>query len=249
VLALTSEEGGAAFQNTLNEMATSSGATTAAFEQMDQGIGQNFDRLKANVEVFLTEIGERFAPVIEDALEEAVNFFETFSTNVIAFIDAITGGYTEGFDLMSSTQETSLGTLQSLWDEFKAALESLFEFLVTLYTEVLQPGWDAMQPWLSAVLDALIILVEGMFEAFQLAFDTFNALLSGDYEGAWNSFEAFASSIFDTLAALITTLTDGWRESFETFVEYLGNGVQTAWTTFQTFLTGVKDDIVNTMSV
>lgn len=77
VLGLTADDG-VAFNQTLNEMRNSAGATDAAFDTMDQGLAANFDRIKANIEVLKIEIGQRLAPLVEKATSFIVANFDNF---------------------------------------------------------------------------------------------------------------------------------------------------------------------------
>ena len=70
-LALTGK-GTETFTKNLAAMAESGGATDAAFEQMNTGLGPLIDKFKAFAEVFLIEIGTKVAPVIE----KLVDFFD-----------------------------------------------------------------------------------------------------------------------------------------------------------------------------
>ena len=70
-LALTGK-GTETFTKNLAAMAESGGATDAAFEQMNTGLGPLIDKFKAFAAVFLIEIGTEVAPVIE----KLVDFFE-----------------------------------------------------------------------------------------------------------------------------------------------------------------------------
>ncbi len=77
-LALTGG-GTEAFTNALAGMEDSAGATDAAFEQMNQGLGATLDKLKAKFSVTLLNIGEQIAPTI-GAIGEAVGMaLELFS--------------------------------------------------------------------------------------------------------------------------------------------------------------------------
>lgn len=53
------------FRDNLDEMAGAAGATDAAYQQMDQGIGRSFDSIRANLSVLAGEVGEMLAPAAE----------------------------------------------------------------------------------------------------------------------------------------------------------------------------------------
>jgi TP901 family phage tail tape measure protein len=64
-LALTGK-GTDKFSDALDGMAGAAGATDAAFQQMNRGIGPAFDRIKASLAVMSIEIGERLAPKVSE---------------------------------------------------------------------------------------------------------------------------------------------------------------------------------------
>jgi TP901 family phage tail tape measure protein len=68
------------FTDALEGMQESAGATEAAFEQMQKGLGPVFDRFRANLSVALIEIGEKIAPSVAVALEGLTLFLEFFKS-------------------------------------------------------------------------------------------------------------------------------------------------------------------------
>jgi len=196
VLALTSEEGGAAYLETLAEMQDAAGATAEAFDTMDQGIERNMERLRSQLQVFMTELGERFAPYVEDILIAARGFFEDFATRTLAFIDAIVNAYESGLFTMESMQDSQLGVLLDLWNGFYGAVEEVFVLLGSLWSRVLLPVWSAIEPFVVDLADALVDALSLAFDSLESLFGAFNALLNGDFSEAWNLFgDAIASAL------------------------------------------------------
>jgi TP901 family phage tail tape measure protein len=74
VLALTAD-GGAALSATMAEMDASAGATTTAFETMDQGLAVTLDKIKANIAVMAIEVGSKLAPHVLAATEAIMDGF------------------------------------------------------------------------------------------------------------------------------------------------------------------------------
>lgn len=68
-----------AFSKALTGMGDSAGATQAAFDQMNQGLGATLDRLKARFSVTLLNIGEQIAPTIQHIGDGLAMLFELFS--------------------------------------------------------------------------------------------------------------------------------------------------------------------------
>jgi TP901 family phage tail tape measure protein len=80
--------GDAGFASAIDEMGSSAGATEAAFEQMDQGLGASFNRIKANIAVLFIEIGEKLAPVVQRATDFIVKNFHKVGPVVDNVVDA-----------------------------------------------------------------------------------------------------------------------------------------------------------------
>jgi TP901 family phage tail tape measure protein len=57
-----------AMRSALNETMNSAGATDAAFAAMDQGLARTWQRIKANAQVAMIQVGAAIAPVVEKAL-------------------------------------------------------------------------------------------------------------------------------------------------------------------------------------
>lgn len=56
--------GADAFGSALEEMGSSAGATEAAYDRMEEGMGRSFDKIKAALVVTAIEFGEKLAPVV-----------------------------------------------------------------------------------------------------------------------------------------------------------------------------------------
>jgi TP901 family phage tail tape measure protein len=248
---LSSDSGAEQFDANMVEMGNSAGATQAAFDQMDQGIQRNWERLTANLQTFLGELGERFAPAVERVLIAAVGFFDTFTTGVLNAIDTVTGMWETGVAGMQDTSNTRLAAMQELWNAFVAALTALFDLMVGLYVNVLKPAWDAMTPWLTALLDALIVVVDGAVAMWTDAFNMFAAFLSGDFTGAWEAFESMVTGIKDTLVKVVETLVTGWRKSFETIKSYFEGAfkgaIESATSAIETAFDNLRDRATSAM--
>ena len=72
----------ARFASSLEEMADAAGATDAAFEQMDNGIGRSMDRFNASFRVMVGNIGNLLAPVVTPAIDIMTTFFNIISAGL-----------------------------------------------------------------------------------------------------------------------------------------------------------------------
>jgi TP901 family phage tail tape measure protein len=117
--------GSETFANNLDEMTASAGATQAAFERMDTGIGPVFDRLKANLSVGLINLGDKLAPAVEEislgvlAISQNMDSLASFSVAV---------GTVFGWEEDSENTKRLQATLEGLL----AASETVFGGLVAV---------------------------------------------------------------------------------------------------------------------
>jgi TP901 family phage tail tape measure protein len=63
-----SGENAQSYADNLREMQGAAGATDEAFEKMEQGVGRQLEKLKAEFATLMIEIGDKFLPVITDTL-------------------------------------------------------------------------------------------------------------------------------------------------------------------------------------
>lgn len=103
------------FASNLEQMSQSAGATEAAFDQMQKGLGPIFDRVKANLAVFFIDVGERLAPVVEAAINRAVAAFELVSAWWASNGPAIVSAVTAMRDAITSAVDFIIRN----WDQFK----------------------------------------------------------------------------------------------------------------------------------
>ncbi len=74
------------FAGNLDAMADSAGATKKAFETMNRGLGPIFAKFKAYMQVFLIDVGERLAPIVERALATVGRAFTDLRPRIETFV-------------------------------------------------------------------------------------------------------------------------------------------------------------------
>lgn len=85
------KDGGADFNNILNQMQNSAGATEKAYNTMANTTEERFNKLKNNVMIAVEEIGEKLLPVIEDFFEYIDENSEEIGEIIEGVGSAITG--------------------------------------------------------------------------------------------------------------------------------------------------------------
>lgn len=124
---------GDAFTKNIEAMGKSAGATEDAFDQMMTGLGPIFDKVKAGVAVFLIDVGERLAPVVERAMARAGVAFGIISDwwdrngrKIISLAESLRDGLVRAFEgIVSATQFVIRN-----WDRFKVAVGAAVAIMV-----------------------------------------------------------------------------------------------------------------------
>ncbi len=94
--------GSEVFAGNLEEMSNAAGATEAAFDQMEKGLGPIFAKMKANAAVLLIDIGERLAPIVISALSMVTGAFDRLKTAVAPTLQTIAGAAKQVFSVLSA---------------------------------------------------------------------------------------------------------------------------------------------------
>lgn len=87
-LALTGS-GTETFSEALAEMDKSAGATEAAYDQMEQGLGRSFEKIQAAMSVMSINIGDKFAPYVARFAEMFVEWMPVIEEKVMSAIDTV----------------------------------------------------------------------------------------------------------------------------------------------------------------
>lgn len=177
------------FNADLLAMNDSAGATDAAFDVMNQGLGATLDRLKAKFSVVLLDIGENIAPSI-GVIGEAIG-------GVLEILGALPGPITTAIVLF--------GTLFAGMAAFAGPILkaiTLFSKLSGVMTLL------ATNPW---VLAALAIVAVGVLiyknwdtikekgEQLWQWFTVFSTNVANDIEAAWNRILEITSGVFTAI--------------------------------------------------
>ena len=141
-LSLSSDD---TFANNIDEMGNSAGATEKAFDQMMTGLGPIFDKFKANLQVFMINVGEKLAPIVEKAMERAGEAFGKVSAfvsknwpkvrkaiaAVIDYIrDKIIPAVTPTFDAFVAAGRSVVDFFTGNWDTIRTAITGAFQWMM-----------------------------------------------------------------------------------------------------------------------
>lgn len=139
VLALTAG-GGESFASALDEMGVSSGATGAAFEQMDQGLSATFSRIKAGLQVLLIDIGEKLAPFIERAIQFIIDNFGKFQAKAKDAFETASKVIGHLADAIEPVVKSVVELAEEVEDFLSPAIEAVTEFAEELVDAFMQGG-------------------------------------------------------------------------------------------------------------
>ena len=124
VLALGGDQS-ALFDDALVQMESSAGANIEAFEEMEKSTSRLYDRLKAQLEVILIQIGDILLPRVNEAL---IIFSDWVSEHEAEIIDAFDRTFKKIADVADE--------MQRLADIFKGPVKVVFDFAISVPPEV-----------------------------------------------------------------------------------------------------------------
>lgn len=139
------------FRSNLTAMGDSTGATEAAFEQMDTGVARALDRLKAKFEVFKIKAGQFLLPLVETA----VNFV---SDNAPKLIDSVKDIADEVIDFVQPIAEVWLPKIRdAIVDSWGFLIDDVLPEAIDLYEDVVAAITTSVE-WLTENEDVALAL-------------------------------------------------------------------------------------------
>jgi len=212
--------GSDAFSDALDEMADSAGATDVAFEQMDQGIGRSFQKIKVVISVALADIGEKIAPFVAKAVDllsvilpKAIEFLlgivdklKPVFEAVFAFIGGIFGSFGEEAE---DGAETAGGAFMGVGDLFTTIGDVIAVVVetITLIFDGLRIFWDQWGETIVALISNsignVVAVLTAAFEIIKGIFDVVLGILTGDWSRAWEGIKGIVSGVVNVIKAVI----------------------------------------------
>lgn len=192
------------------------GATEVAFEQGASGIGLVLDKIRAGINVFVIEIGQKLAPILLDFIEKAQTAFQNLQPRVKAFSDNVR-------EFIGSAQ------FQGLINNIRIAFEKLEERLVPVFDRIREffkenpkVAFTGLAVVIGGILLASVVSLASAFLALFSPFTIVLGLIAGLAAGfrfAYDNVEVFRNFVDDSIEFL--------RNLFRSFVEFFkGDGFQ-----------------------
>lgn len=226
-LVLTSAAGSKSFSEAMESMSESSGATQAAFEQMDQGLSRSWDRIKISASAALTSVGQKLAPFVEKALDwfqkvlpDALDFFSNTFTNIMDAVGPIVQG-------VISTVKPILDNLGALFTELLPVIQGVVETIVGFF----QGRNDALAPSIGRVVEKIV----GLFRESLIPF--FMDVLIPAVQRIVEKVNEFMGKLAPFIEIVVDLVIGLFRDNFLPFfrdtllpfVEMVVDGIIAAW--------------------
>jgi len=188
-LALTGK-GTDSFTEALEEMQNSAGATETAYDQMEQGLGRSFDKIKAAFSVLSINIGERIAPVVANFAERFIEYMPRIESAVERAMDIVFAAFDAVFN----------STL------FQSAVDIFKDILTGASNLGESPIWQTIQTAFKNIAQAILdINLRDLIASVGEFLDRWSPLIAG-IAGAMATFYALVT-VVKVITAVKTALT------------------------------------------
>lgn len=262
-LALTGG-GTEAFSNALSGMANSAGATDAAFDTMNKGLGATLDKLKAKFAVVLLNIGEQIAPTvgaIGGAIGDALELFSKLPgplQAIAVLLGTVTAGLfafakpiMNGIALFSKLGKTFSLLAANPWVLVLAGLVAAAILIVKHWDKVKTALGDTFKFLRSAgqaAGDFFVALWSTVSGAVTGAWDAITSKITGAIGGIGSTLEGLFDTVVGVFGSITSTISGAWDavtaatsaawSAVSSVVTTIGGGVVS-------FITGIPNAITS----
>ncbi len=229
-----------AFTDATVAMGDAAGSTDAAYAQMNQGLSNTIDALKAKFAVTLLDIGEQIAPTVKSIGEGIGLVLELFSSIpgpiqaiVVVFGTLAAGAFAfAGPILKGITLFSKLGGVLTALSANPWMLAALALAAVAL---LIVKHWDKVK----AVIGGAIDWIAGKMEMF-------GKLWAPLTEGDWYGVGEVVDNLFGNTGKLVKPITDGLT-AIEGFVFRMRDAFVSGWNAIWSTVTTVSSAITTTV--
>lgn len=192
------------------------GATEVAFEQGASGIGLVLDKIRAGINVFVIEIGQKLAPILLDFIDKAQAAFQNLQPRVKAFSDNVK-------EFIGSAQFQGLiNNIRIAFEKLEERLTPVFQRINDFFKENPKTAFTALAVVIGGILLASVVSLAGavaaLFSPFVLILGAVAALAAG-FRFAYDNVEVFRDFVDRSVRFM--------RDLFKSFVEFFqGEGFQ-----------------------
>lgn len=224
---LTSDTGRETMNANMDAMQDSAGATDAAFERMDQGIARTWERMRASLSSFMSDLGERLGPGVSNILGRSLERFNGFADETLAFLDRIMGDWDGTWESIGVETDSTVGKLLALGTSLWEGITAAFDLIVAAWETVLKPMWEAIAPAVEMNLNTVLNVAGGVLDLITGLFETLADLLRGDFSGAWKAARDTAVSVFTRIKDQADIWWTGISGTFNALVTFVNTTLDT----------------------
>tara|TARA_Y100000033_G_scaffold38577_1_gene37888 strand:+ start:1167 stop:3389 length:2223 start_codon:yes stop_codon:yes gene_type:complete len=175
------------------------GATDAAFETAASGIGLVLDKIRAGIDVFVIEIGQKLAPILLEFIDKAKAVFDELQPKVKAFSDAVR-------EFIGSEQFLGLvNNIRVAFETLEDRLTPVFNRIVEFFKENPKVAFTGLAVVIGGILLASVVSLASAFAAlfspFVLILGAVAALAAG-FRFAYDNVEVFRNFVDQSVAFL-----------------------------------------------
>lgn len=216
-LALTGE-GAEAFNNALAEMEDSSGATGAAFGEMDSGVGRGIDRIKANLGVLAVQLGEKLAPAFEKVVAWVIDHWPQIEAVVRAVFEAVGKVVTwlvnnvikPLAEFWRKHGDSILRNTRRVWsaviDKVRAVVQGIIDFVKPII-QAIRNFWETNHERIKAIAERvwgnIKRVIEGVINVIKGIIQTVMALIKGDWKKVWEGIKNIIKGVWDIISGVV----------------------------------------------
>ncbi len=250
------------FTSALEQMANATGATDAAYDQMQSGIAKSLDKIKASWAVVVLEVGEKLAPHFEKAADFIADSLPRISEVVATVFDFLiekTGwavDFVQGlfsgqlndtlsqgvgyFAFFKDWIDTNLPLVQQLIETILNNISSFWEnngaAIMAIVMNTFDTVWTVIDVALKTILDTVTFVLQLLNGDFEGAGKT----LAGIVERIWNGILEIVGNALENIGALITGID--WPGLGLRMIEGIAMGIGAAGQTLYYAMTNVLQD-------
>lgn len=214
---ISAGEGADYYDKVLGALTDSSGATDKAFERMSGTIQSKTKLLLANFQEMTLSLGERLAPAIGWVLDGLNNGFpaaQAVVESVFAGIDSAGQWLIRQWNAFQTDTDGIYASVRGIIEAAGNAISAVFEFLATLWENVLRPAWEAIKPVLQTLWDGISVIISNAWDAIRIIIETalnlitgvlnaFASLLRGDWQGLWDNVNLIVQTAWNGVIGLL----------------------------------------------
>jgi TP901 family phage tail tape measure protein len=202
------------------------GATEAAFTQGASGIGLVLDKIRAAINVFVIEIGQKLAPILLDFIDKAQAVFARLQPRVKAFSDAVR-------EFLGSDQ--FLGLINNIrvgFEKLEEKLTPVFKRIREFTKDNPKVAFTGLAVVIGGILLASVVSLATAFAALFSPFVIVLGLIAGLAAGfrfAFDNVKVFRDFVENTVAFLKNTFSsfvaffkgDGFQRGFASAIDFV----------------------------